>query len=215
MSRPEFLTPPRLVLAFMALSLGAWVLPLWATSLILIGSIYAGLRLGGFSRPRHGKLRTYAAFICFWGLSAFMLQWLSADLSWQSAARNAFDLILRLTALAALTLNLDLLLTPFTLARVLAGGLRPVLGEERAQRIALALAVMLRLIPQAGHCLRTLRQALKLRGNRLPPAQRLTLLAGAALRHLSRLAWQQSLALAARDVHLAPLTGATPKSQKE
>ena len=43
---PAFLTPPRLVLAFMALSLAAWLLPLWATGAILAGSVAAGLHLG-------------------------------------------------------------------------------------------------------------------------------------------------------------------------
>ena len=220
--RPEFfaimsalLTPSRLVLAFMALSLIAWLAPLWAAGAILAGAMAAGLCLGALARAERGKLKTYALFIFFWSASTFLLQWLTGSFAWQAAARNAGDLALRLAALAALTLDLGLLLTPFDLARVLARALRPVLGETRANNAGLALAVMLRLIPQAGHCLSGLQQTRKLRCRNLPLFRQPGLLAGAALRHLSRLAWQQSLALAARDIHLAPPARAIAGLKKE
>ncbi len=200
---PAFMTPPRVVAAFMVLSLAAWLLPLWGASLILLGALAAGTQLGIFARAGRGRLKTYVFFLCFWALSTFLLQWLAGGLSWRAAAHNAADLALRLTALAALTLDLGFLLTPFALAGVLARALKPVLGVERAASAGLALAVMLRLIPQAGHCLRTLRQTAKMRCRRLPRARQLSLMAGAALRHLSLLTWRQSLALAARNIRLA------------
>ena len=175
----------------------------------------AGLRLGVLARAQRGKLKTYAIFIFFWAASTFLLQWLAGDFAWRTAARNAGDLALRLAALAALTLDLSLLLTPFALAGVLARALRPVLGETRANNAGLALAVMLRLIPQAGHCLAGLQQTRKLRCRGLPLSRQLSLLSAAALRHLSRLAWRQSLALAARDIHLAPLSRVQAGPKKE
>ena len=196
---PAFLTPARLVLAFMALSLAAWLLPLWAAGVILAGAAMAGLSMGALARTERGKLKTYAIFIFFWAASTFLLQWLTGGLAWAAAARNAGDLALRLAALAALTLDLGLLLTPFVLAEVLTRALRPVLGEARANNAGLALAVMLRLIPQTGHCLAGLQQTRKLRCRGLPLSRQLSLLSAAALRHLSRLAWQQSLALASRE----------------
>lgn len=213
--RPAFLTPARLALAFMALSLAAWLSPLWAAGIILAGAASAGSRLGVLARTERGKLKTYAIFIFFWASSAFLLQWLAGNLAWWVAANNAGDLALRLAALAALTLDLSLLLTPFDLARVLARALRPILGETRANNAGLALAVMLRLIPQAGHCLVGLGQTRKLRCRGLPISRQLSLLAGAALRHLSRLAWQQSLALASRDIHLTPLASGAARPEKE
>lgn len=212
---PAFLTPARLVLTFAALSLAAWLSPLWATGAILAGAAMAGLRLGVLARAQRGKLKTYAIFIFFWAASTFLLQWLAGDFAWRTAARNAGDLALRLAALAALTLDLSLLLTPFALAGVLARALRPVLGETRANNAGLALAVMLRLIPQAGHCLAGLQQTRKLRCRGLPLSRQLSLLSAAALRHLSRLAWRQSLALAARDIHLAPLSRVQAGPKKE
>lgn len=212
---PAFLTPPRLVLAFMALSLAAWLLPLWAAGAILAGSVAAGLRLGLAGRSQRGRLKVYALFILFWAVSAFGLHWLAGGLAWPDALGNAADLGLRLAAMAALTLNLGLLLTPFDLARVLARALRPILGEARANNAGLALAVMLRLMPQAGHCLAGLWQTRKLRARRLPLSRQLGLLATAALRHLMSLAWRQSLALAARDIHLAPSSRLTAGQAKE
>lgn len=215
MPLPAFLTPPRLVLAFMVLSLAAWLLSLWAAVAILAGAAAAGLRLGLAECAQRGRLKVYALFIFFWAVSAFLLHGLAGGLTWPAALRNAVDLAVRLAALAALTLNLGLLLTPFALARVLARALRPVLGETRADNAGLALAVMLRLIPQAGHCLADLWQTRKLRARRLPLARQLSLLATAALRHLMRLAWRQSLALAARDIHLVPSSRATAEQAKE
>ncbi len=212
---PTFLTPARLVLAFMAVSLAAWLSPLWAAGVILAGAVIAGLRLGVLARTERGKLKTYAIFIFFWASSTFLLQWLAGDIAWRSAACNAGDLALRLAALAALTLNLGLLLTPFDLAHVLARALRTILNETRANNAGLALAVMLRLIPQAGHCLAGLQQTRKLRCRGLPLSRQLSLLSAAALRHLSRLAWQQSLALATRNIQLAPLARSIVGQKKE
>lgn len=219
MNHPSFLlvfaTPPRLVAIFMILSLAAWLLPLWGAGLILFGALAAGLRLGLFTRAQRARLRTYAIFLCFWALSTFLLQCLVGGLSWADASRNAANLLLRLAALAALTLDLGLLLTPFALAGVLARALKPLLGAERAANSGLSLAVMLRLIPQAGHCLRALRQTGKIRCRHLPRARQLSLMAGAALRHLSLLTWRQSLALAARNIHPAHLAGCNEPQGKE
>ena len=209
------LTPPRLVAIFMALSLAAWLLPLWGAGLILVGAICAGLNLGLLARAGRTRLKTYAVFLCFWALSAFLLQWWAGGQTWQIALRNAADLTLRLAALAALTLDLGLLLTPFALAGVLARALKPVLGSERAANAGLALAVMLRLIPQAGHCLRGLQRAGQMRGLNLPLARRFSLMAGAALRQLSLLTWRQSLALAARNISLPSVISPSKTRGKE
>ena len=209
--RPDLLLP-----AFAALSLCAWLLPLWATGVILAFALATGLRLGLLKRSQRGKLKVYGFFLIFWALSAFLLQWSAGGLSWQAAAANAGALTLRLSALAALTLDLNLLLTPFALAEVTVRYLRPILGEARAERAALSLAVMLRLIPQVWHCLQALQNTRKLRCAELPAITQLRLVTETALRSLLRLAWQQSLALAARDIHLAGETlPGGPTRQKE
>ena len=200
----QAITPPRLVLLFTALSLAAWLLPLWVAGAILAVALAAGLRLGLLQRAQRGKLKAYGFFLLFWGLSTLLLQWAAADLPLSRAAANAADLILRLAALAGLTLDLSLLLTPFALAKTLAAMLAPALGQTRAHNAALALAVMLRLIPQAGHCLHALQHTRQMRCRHLPLSRQLSLMTGAALRHLSFLAWRQSLALAARNIHLTP-----------
>ena len=212
---PTLLAPPHMVAVFMLLSIAAWLLPLWGTALILSGALAAGTRLGLFAPAGRVRLKTYAVFLCFWALSTFLLQWLAGSIAWQAALHSAADLTLRLAALAALTLDLGLLLTPFAQAGVLARALKPVLGHERAANAGLALAVMLRLIPQAAHCLRGLRQTQKMRCRNLPLPRRFSLLAGAALRQLSLLAWRQSLALAARNIRLVPLISSSKPQGKE
>ena len=213
---PRHVTPTRLALLFAALSLCAWLLPLWAAGVLLTGSLALGAKLGLFERSQRTRLRAYTLFLLFWGFSTFLLQMIAGGLAARVAAASAGELILRLSALAALTLDLNLLMTPFALARVLAGLTRPWLGEARAERAALALAVMLRLIPQAGHCLRTLQNTRKLRCQGFSAGRQLSLVSVAALRNLSLLTWRQSLALAARDVHLAAeIPPAAPQREKE
>ena len=213
---PRAPLPGLLLPIFAALSLCAWLLPLWAAGVILAGALAAGLRLGILKRSQRGKLKAYAFFLLFWGLSAFLLQSSVGGLYWQAAAANAGALALRLSALAALTLDLNLLLTPFALAEVTARYLRPLVGETRAERAALSLAVMLRLIPQVWHCLQALQNTRKLRCAGLPVITQLRLMTETALRSLLRLAWQQSLALAARDIHLGgECPPCAPQGQRE
>ncbi len=196
--------PLAVVALFMALSLSTWLLPLCFAAVILLAAMSGGLFLGMRKPTERGKLKVYGLFILFWGLSTFLLQWWAAPVNAAQALGNAWDLSLRLAALAALTLDLSLLLTPFALAVVLARLLRPLLGSQRAGQAGLALAVMLRLLPQAWQIIRQIRQTQKLRCRRLSWVRQSGLLAGAVLRRLSTMTWQQSLALAGRDIQLLP-----------
>lgn len=190
------------VLGFMALSLAVWQLPLGGAAAILACAVAAGLRLGLGARRERGQLKIYALFILFWGLATFLLQYWAAPVSPSQAWRNALELSVRLAALAALTLDLARLLTPFRLAVVLARWLKPFFGRERANQAGIALAVMLRLLPQAWRITAQIRQSLQMRCRNVSGPRRMSLLAGTALRRLSQLAWQQSLALAGRDLDL-------------
>jgi hypothetical protein len=135
----------------------------WLSALALAKASFHGRRL----------VRLAFFFLLFWSLLMLL-----SHLLWPSTLRP----VLNLAAWLALGLNLMLAKTPLELALAAGRGLRPLAGRLRAQKLALALALLARLIPAFLDSALKIRITVGRRAAGLPPTRRLSLWAAALVR---------------------------------
>ncbi|MDR1920703.1 MAG: hypothetical protein LBS31_03050 [Candidatus Adiutrix sp.] len=136
---------------------------LWSSALALApGKIY-GRRLTGAA----------VIFILFWSLFIFLSRLLQP---------GSLRPVLNLIAWVGLGLHLMLIKTPLELAALLADFTTPLLGSRRADKLALSLALLARLIPRLLDSALALRATLKKRASGLPLTARLSLWGRAVMR---------------------------------
>ncbi len=128
----------------------------WLSALALAPGRHHGRRLMGLA----------AGFLAAWSVLLLLVH-----LAYPSSLRP----ILNLSAWLALGLNLLLAKTPLDLALTLARRLAPVLGRPRSQKLALALALVARLIPGLLASALEIRTSLNRRAAGLPLTTRLSL----------------------------------------
>lgn len=122
-------------LAALAVPLAGWP---WAAGTALAGWLSVGLLAPGRHHGRRLALMA-ALFLLFWGLTLLLIDCFSSSFR--------FRPILNLAAWLALGLNLMLAKTPLALTLPLSRRLAPVIGGNRAGKLALALTLLVRLIP--------------------------------------------------------------------
>jgi biotin transport system permease protein len=113
-------------------------------------------------------------------------------------AMDAAQLSVRLTALLLLGLTLALSTSARSLGLAVAWALRPVLGRERAWRVALSLSLMVHFLPA---CLASMSQVREVAARRCPEAgffARMRIVPQAVIRNLGQKTWNQTLAVACR-----------------
>lgn len=128
----------------------------WLSALMLAPGRYHGRRL----------IKLAALFLILWGLVLGL-----THLAYPSTLRP----VLNLSAWLALGLNLMLAKTPLELALPAGRLLTPVLGRLRAQKLALALALLARLIPSLLFAALTSKITIDRRAGGLPLTARLSL----------------------------------------
>ncbi|MGE4469380.1 MAG: CbiQ family ECF transporter T component [Desulfovibrio sp.] len=194
---------PRAKILF-ALVLGACVWRAsWAGLALYLAFLGAVVWMHRLHWPEGGRLlRTYAGFVCFWGMAKFLLD-LFWGAAWEAAAIEALLVVGRVSCL----LLLGTALTMTTSARALGAGLcsmlRPCVGRQRAWTLALAFALMIHFLPLTWRRIHEVRSAVKRRCPGLGWYVRMPLMAQAVLRGLAALTWDQSLAVAARGLDRA------------
>lgn len=111
---------------------------------------------------------------------------------------DAGQLAVRLTGLVLLGLALALSTSPRALGLAVAWGARPLVGRERAWRIALSLALMVHFLPL---CLSTVTGVRDVCDTRCPGAggiMKARIIPQAVIRNLGQKTWSQALAVASR-----------------
>ncbi len=164
---------------------------------LLLGLLLLGA--GTFVEAR--LLRAYALFIGFWIAFKTALEALGGHLD-RAAIEEISLLGLRLFVLLCLGLVITLMASPRALGLALAWYSRPIFGR-RAWRAALALSLMVHFLPQAWRAADTVRASIARRCPELPWHRRARLLPQATIRVLAQSTWEQTLALAARDLDRA------------
>jgi len=165
-----------------------WLLPLialaWLSALALAPGRFHGRRL----------VRLSLLFLLFWSLIIAL-----THLAYPSSLRP----IANLAAWLALGLNLMLAKTPLELAMSSARLTAPLLGPRRAANLALALALLARLIPQFLVTALDIKRTLDKRAANLSLSRRLSLWAGALVRVSLAQSNDLSQALLKRTAHVA------------
>lgn len=135
----------------------------WLSALVLAG------------QGRRGRRLTAAAFffLAFWALLSWVI-----SLVWPASLRP----VLNLAAWLPLGLHLMLAKTPLELALSAAAAFRPLLGRANSQKLALALALLARLIPGLLISALDIRAVINQRAPGLSPARRLSLWGRALIR---------------------------------
>lgn len=154
-------------------SLAVPFLPVWGLALVTAA---AWLSVAALAPARHQGWRLTAAalvFLGFWALLTGLIHLFQP---------GSLRPVLNLAAWLALGLNLMLARTPLELALSTGRFLRPGLGRLNSQKLALALALLARLIPGLLASALKTRAALKYRAPELSPARRLALLGRALIR---------------------------------
>ncbi len=189
---------PRLKLA-MALIVGPgiWLWPSWSVLCCLVFfSILAHLL--SLAQPLGRKtVISLFLFVLFWLCIKLVLDVVSG-VPLGHVFIGVGLLGLRLTALLLLGLSLALSSSARALAMAVAWGVRPLVGAERAWRLALSLALMIHFFPM---CLSTMNQVRETVTRRWPHCrfyQRAILIPQVVLRHLGQKTWTQTLAIAGR-----------------
>ena len=135
----------------------------WLSALILAPARFHGPRL----------VRLAALFLLLWGLVLGL-----THLAYPSSLRP----VLNLAAWLALGLNLMLAKTPLDLALTASRLLTPLLGRLRAQKLALALALLARLIPNLLFSALKIKTSVDCRAAGLPLSTRLSIWGRAVIR---------------------------------
>lgn len=189
---------PRLKMG-LALVLGpmAWLFPPLGVALLL--AVLVPLVVGlAASQPLGSKMvRSLGLFIVFWiamkaGIDAI------SGVPFMELLMAAAVLGLRLAALLMVGLGLSLSTSARSLGMALSWIIRPLVGGERAWKVALSLSLMVHFLPL---CLSTLNQIKETVSNRCPHmgrAGRTLLIPQAMLRALGQKTWNQTLAVAGR-----------------
>ncbi len=151
----------------------------WLVALILAPGRFQGWRL----------LKAAALFLATWLVLLALGQ-----LFWPSSWRSA----LNLAAYVALGLILILAKTPLQWAWGSSRLLAPLLGEKRAQKLALALALLARQIPSLIQTALSLKKTIDRRASHLPFQRRLSLWARTFLRESFHQAEELALTLTKR-----------------
>jgi len=157
----------------------------------LVASLAAAQPLG------RRMLRSIAVFLFFWvavksGLDAI------SGIPLTVLAGNASILLLQLSALILLGLALALSTSARALGLAVSWGLRPLIGEERAWKIALSLALVVHFLPLCLSTMNRVQETVSLRCPGFGIFRRMTVIPQAVLRGLGQKTWNQTLAIAGR-----------------
>ncbi|WP_022661637.1 energy-coupling factor transporter transmembrane component T [Paucidesulfovibrio longus] len=142
-------------------------------------------------------MRTYMAFVIFWSLAKFGLGLLGGA-AWELAAGDALLVAARISCLLLLGAALTMTTSTRSMGLGLSSLLRPVIGQERAWRLALSFALMAHFLPMTWRVVEQVRETVRRRCPKLRLRRRVPLMAQAILRNLGKLTWDQSLAIAGR-----------------
>lgn len=189
---------PRLKLAIcLALGPGLWLFEPVVVAVAGIGLLGVLLSLAVEQPLGRDMVRSLAFFVLFWvGIKVGVE--MVTGMGWQEAATDGLVLALRLSTLLVLGLALALSTSARSLGLAVSWVLRPVIGGERAWRIALSLALMIHFLPL---CLSTLAQVKEAYRGRCPQcslARRAVGIPLAVVRNLGQKTWNQTLAVAGR-----------------
>lgn len=185
-----------------ALGPGLWMLPV--ISVAVLGTVLLLTTLSlAVEEPVGGKMvRTLFSFTALWvGIKVFMDAF--SGMEPLQIALGGGELALRLIALLLLGLALALSTSPRSLGLAVSWVLRPIIGQERAWKVALSLALMIHFLP---FCLGTMTQVRDSFSRRCPKSglrDRLTVIPLAILRNLGQKTWNQTLAVAGRGLEQA------------
>lgn len=147
-------------------------------------------------------LRTYVFFVLFWSVAKFALG-LFGPISWQQAGIDALLIAVRVSCLLLLGAALTMTTTTRAMGLGLSALLGPLLGRERAWKLALSFALMAHFLPMTWRTVEQVKVTVRQRCPKLKLHKRLPLMVQAILRNLGRLTWDQSLALAGRNLDRA------------
>lgn len=189
---------PRLKLA-MALVLGPCLWKISVISAFLCALLlFVILKPLAASQPVGSKMvRSLMLYVLLWvGLKVVLDSLTGLPLT--QVVMGAFDLAIRLAALLLLGLTLALSTSARALGLAVAWAVRPLVGKERAWRLALSLALMIHFLPL---CLSTMATVKEVASRRCPGCgfwQRLLIIPQAVIRNLGQKTWNQTLAVASR-----------------
>lgn len=141
-------------------------------------------------------VRAYLVFAALWTALKFVLD-LTGGASVQAAARDSALLGARLGVILLLGLTLARSTSARRMGLALSRLLRPLLGK-RAWKTALAMSLMVHYLPLAYQASDGVAEAFRIRSPRISGFRKLGLFGQALIRTLSRRAWSQTVALAAR-----------------
>ncbi|MEF2146077.1 MAG: CbiQ family ECF transporter T component [Desulfovibrionaceae bacterium] len=193
-------TDPRLKL-LLALLLGVLI---WRAGWLGV-AVYA-MGLGTFVVQGRDRLsggmrivRTYIVFVLFWTAAKCLVDIWGAY-SVEDALFNGLLLGERVACLLLLGMALGVSTSAPALGRGLTALLRPILGRRHSWKIALAFSLMVHYLPMMWRSLDQIRAIVKRRCPNLSVCKRVLLLAQALLRSMGQKTWDQSLAVAARNM---------------
>lgn len=146
-----------------------------------------------------GIARSCALFILLWSGLKFVLEALVGGQPLVWSALESVSLGSRILVVLLTGLCLARTTSARQMGRAMTGLMRPVLGA-RAWRLALALSLMIHFLPMTLATLRQTGQAVKARCRGMSLHRRMVLLTTSSLRNLSQKTWNQTVALAARDL---------------
>ncbi|WP_272700232.1 cobalt transporter [Desulfovibrio sp. Fe33] len=153
--------------------------------------------------PGGGKMvRSLLGFVFFWVAVKAVLDGISG-VPPEYIASDAAQLTVRLVALLMLGLSLALSTSARALGLAVAWALKPLLGAERAWRVALSLSLMVHFLPT---CLATMSGVREVAARRCPDAgffRRMRMIPQAVVRNLGQKTWNQTLAVACRGLDRA------------
>lgn len=156
------------------------------------------VRALAMSQPLGSKMiRSLFTFIFIWvGIKVGVDLWSAQSV--MMVFLDGGDLALRLASLLLLGLALSLSTSARALGLAVSWAIRPVVGRERAWRLALSLSLMVHFLPL---CLSTINQVKETLSRRCPGCgirQRMVVIAQAVIRNLGQKTWNQTLAVAGR-----------------
>lgn len=189
---------PRLKLA-VALVLGPclWKVTLLAAvmSACLLFILLVSLAL---SQPVGWKMiRSLFVFVVFWVGIKVVLDSLSG-VPLPHLALDAFNVFIRLLALLVLGLTLSLSTSARALGLAVAWCVRPLVGKERAWRLALSLSLMIHFLPLCLSTMATVKETIVRRCPGYGFRHRMLIIPQAVIRNLGQKTWNQTLAIAGR-----------------
>lgn len=175
---------------------------LWglSPSLVIASAVLLGIGVHGLnaSHPLADRqVRTLALFVLFWIALKAVFDAL-AGIPLHLLIPSALILGIRLCALMLLGLVLAGSTSARALGMAITWALQPVVGRERAWKIALALALMVHFLPLCLDTMERIKQSVKLRHPGSKFKQRLVMVPQAVLRALGQKTWNQTLAVAGR-----------------